>query len=213
MAAIDQIEPAIKQLVLEDLGDDRPSKDEWNDWCRAKALRYGITEKQVRLIVQDRQVTMELTIRENAQKIAQRAAKFYAVNVAKAVKTVEDGLEATVCHIRTNKNGEVTAKIYEPDWRARLSAADTVFKVTGGYAPQQVHVEHDVSENLKEIKTSELKARMAELFLKAQKEDPEFAENIRRKQLQDAEVQSVERTGGRVPATSAGAGSENGGRG
>lgn len=66
---------------------------------------------------------------------AQRIADLYGANLEAAMVTLREGMQAMKGHL--TKEGEV---VYSEDWASRLTAADKVLKVHGGYAPEKTEV-------------------------------------------------------------------------
>ena len=163
--------------ILQEMATEKPTPDEWSDWVRAKAYKYCVQESQVRKLVEQNGDILDLRVRHNIEKYAQRIAKAYAFPVAKAIKRLDEALDAQKVYIRTNKQGEITTQKYEPDWSARLDAVDKVVKMFGGYAAQEIRHEHDISGNLLEVEKGKLQARAAELFAELRK-DPEFRQSL-----------------------------------
>jgi hypothetical protein len=185
MPKAEHLNDGIRANILDDLQRDKPTLEEWSDWVKAKAHRYKCETRHVREFVKQYQAELSVAVKGFTPHYARNIANAFGLSTTKAMKRLDQAMDATKKHIRCNRQGEVTAEIELPDWGARLDAIEKVFKLRGGYPPQQIQVEHSLSDELMEVQRGNLELRAAEIW-KDLKQIPSVAEHLKQLEAKEA---------------------------
>jgi hypothetical protein len=160
--------PTAQAQIWKSFEEKRPRQgNDFDLWVTETAAKCECDEALVRKTVAQQQNAMMLALRAGTMTRAQQLAEIVGAGLHAALAEVKDALSATkLVPCGGNEYKEV------PDRRVRLDAADTLFRVHGGYAPQQIQVE-STNYNL-EVSTEELLGRLDALRaeLKAEHERP-----------------------------------------
>lgn len=148
---------------------------EYHQWVAETAAKYGCQESEVRNIVALQHNAMRLALQAGTMTIGQQLAELVGASLHDALAQVKGALTAVKpTPSGVDEKGRIVYKEL-PNWRIRLEAADALFRVHGGYAPQQIQVQ-STNYNL-DVSTEELLARLDHLRSELQSSEPKLLDS------------------------------------
>lgn len=146
--------------------------EEYKAWCETTAELLNVSVDQVKRVVASESDALNAQIRRATLTEAQKVANLLGATVTAALEVLGEALEAGKRKPLLDKSGkpqfdpETGQLIYleEPDWQARIMAANKLIHVHGAYAPQQYEVKTDVTHSFAALTEAELEQQFKELL-------------------------------------------------